>query len=426
MLANEMGAQAPTMSRLPTSTDSIDMPSVRRNSSPQRASAPSATETGETRPTPVEVESRELTLERTPPSSGGLPLPLAPSKLEQLPQRLLAYRVGDLLEFDERSELGQLSKTTCAAMAQGTGNPLYATLYAQQAAYRMGSATRAAVERARNDVKADRARREHAEHARAAYATARRNWASTVQSCFAAKPRDVMQINFVAELASELGRTDLSVTVLRWGLAQFPNNRLMRLKLAEVLLQGRPLAPDSTDDALLEAGILKRINPEDSRPRVIIAKALLLRAGELIRRGELAGGHSAHQAALDELRQEPAVNDPLILAMVEYSLGNAAESSAAIKTYLDGRRGRDVEARLAEVYAWRGELDLAHECLEQILARNIHDHGLCHVAHSRFMANMLGDRRWMSLLSRMNRAPDQLAAIPLEIRLPDDLGQESA
>lgn len=425
MFAHEMGAQAPTMSRFSTSTDSIDMPPVRRNSSPQRASAPSATETGEIRPTPVDVESRELTCERTPPSSGGLPMPLARSKLEQLPQTMLAYRVGDLLEFDERSDLGEASKTTRAAMAQGTSNPLYATLHAQQAAYRMGSVTRAAVERARNDVKADRASREHAERARAAYAAARKNWASTVQRCFEAKPRDVMQINFAADLASELGRTDLAVTVLRWGLAQFPNDRLMRLKLAEVLLQVRPLAPDSTDDALLEARIVKEINPKDSRPRVIIAKALLLRAGELIRRGELAGAHSAHQAALDELRQEPAVNDPLILAMVEHSLGNEAESSAAIKTYLDGRRGRDVEARLAEVYAWRGELVLAHECLEKILARNIHDHGLCQVAHSRFMASMLGDSRWMSLLSRMNRAPDQLAAIPLEIRLPD-AGQASA
>jgi hypothetical protein len=55
------------------------------------------------------------------------------------------------------------------------------------------------------------------------------------------------------------------------------------------------------------------------------------------------------------------------------------------------------------------------QCLEQVLERNIHDPGLCHVVHSRFMDDIHGDRRWLPLLTRMNRSADQLAAIPLEI-----------
>ena len=370
-----------------------------------------------------------LTCEKPMPPSGGHVMPLAESRLEQLPAAILAYGVGDLLEFDERSDLGVASATTHAAMALGTSNPLYANLYEEHAACRklaaglelVGRALKLkAVRLAREDVEAERAGRS----SRVAYADARKKWARTVQTTYAANPRNVMHITSVAKLLGELGRTDVAVQVLRWGLAQFPKDHFARLQLAQLLMQVRPpvgsmVLPDPTKEAITEARILEELNPKDPRPRVIIAKALLLQARDLIRKGDqAAGGHSAHAAALAELRREPAVNDPLILAMVEHSLGNETESAAAIKTYLDGRHGRPVDAQLAEVYAWRGELGLAHKCLEPILERNIHDNGLCQVAHSRFMDNMQGDSRWLPLLFRMNRAPDQLAAIRLEIQLP--------
>lgn len=400
------------------------MPSVRRNSSPQRTSDPSANETGETKPTqPEEAESRELTCEQTPPLSGGLLLPLALSKLERLPPILLAHGVGDLLEFDERSNLGAASKTTHAAMCLGSTHPLYARLYALQAAYRMNGATKDAVKLAQDKVKADRARREKAECARAAFAVARKSWAATVQRTFAADPHGVLSVSPAATLLGELGRTDTAVQVLRWFLPQCPKDGFARLQLAETLLQARPsvqsgVLTDPAEEAIAEARVLKERDPRDPRPRVLIARGLLLQARELIRRGDHARGLAAQASALAELREDPAVDDLLTLAMVEHSLGHETESASAIKTYLDTRRGRPNDARLAEVYAWRREPALALDCLERILERNIHDHGLCHVAQSRFMDGIHGDKRWLPLLSRMNRAPDQLAAIPLEIELP--------
>ncbi|MDF2467023.1 MAG: hypothetical protein K0Q43_5258 [Ramlibacter sp.] len=410
------------------------MQSVRRKSNESHSPSPSAKGTdGAERD---ELASRELTCEKTRPSSGGRLLPL--SRFERLPPAMLAYEVGDLLEFDERSDLGQASKTTNAAMALGTSHPLYAKLYAEQVACRKLaagvelvdraiklSAAKDSVKLARDSVDADRASREKAERARAAYAIARKDWACRVQRAFTAKPRDVMQITSGAQLLSELGRTDAAIQLLRWGLKEFPNDRFARLQLAEVLVQARPPAdsavlPDPTDQAITEARTLKNINPKGPRPRVIIARALLLQARDLSRKGDHAGSVSAAAAALGELSDEPAVNDPLTLAMVEHSLGHKVESAAAIKTYLDSRRGREPDAKLAEVYAWRGEPKLAVECLKQVLARNIHDPALCHVAHSRFMDNLRSDPRWLPLLSRMNRAPDQLAAIPLEIQTPPD------
>lgn len=397
---------------------------VRRKSNASEYPASSAEKTNNTER--AVAVSPELSCEKSPPlSSGGL-LPL--SRLEQLPAAFLAYEVGDLLEFDERSDLGEASKKTRAAMALGTNHPLYAQMYAEQAAYRQLAVGVKMVDKrklARKNVNDDRAKREKAERTRAGYANARKTWARTVQKDFAANPRDVTQIGFAADLAGELGRVDLAVKVLRWGLEQFPAYHSARLQLAEVLLQARPptgavVLPDPTTEAITEASILKRLNPMDPKPRVVIARALLLQARDLSRTGNDAGGHAALAAALAELREEPAVTDPLTLAMIEHSLGHEPESAAALKTYLDGRRGRPMDAKLAEVYAWRGEPKLAVECLERILERNIHDHGLCQVAHSRFMDDIHDDKRWLPLLSRMNRAPDQLAAVALDIQLPGD------
>jgi tetratricopeptide (TPR) repeat protein len=347
------------------------------------------------------------------------------STLEQLPPAMLAFQVGDLLEFDERSNLAEASTTTHAAMALGTTHPLYANLYAETEAFRKlaagaGPSAKDAVKRARANVDADRARREKAERSRVAYADARKNLACRLQRDFAFHPRDVMQISLVARMLGELGRTDAAIQALKRGLELFPQDRYGRLQLANVLLQARPpvdpaVAPDPTQEAIAQARILKKSDPKDARPRVIIARALLLQARDLIRKGDQAGGRSAQAAALAELREEPSVNDHLTLAMIEHSLGHELECVAAMKTYLDGRRGRPVDARLAEVHAWRGEPTPALQCLEQVLERNIHDPGLCHVVHSRFMDDIHGDRRWLPLLTRMNRSADQLAAIPLEI-----------
>jgi hypothetical protein len=408
---------------------------VRKSIAPPKPN-PSAEETQTNATERDEPEADALRCEKPPQLSEGCLLPLALSSLEQLPPAMLAFQMGDFLEFDERSDLGEASKTTHAAMALGTTHPLYAKLYSEQAACRKLvagmelvdraiklAAAKDAVKLARDNVNADRAKREKSERSRAAYADARKTWAQKVQRAFAAKPRNVMQISFVAGLAGELGRTDLAVQVLRWGLAQFPKDQFARLQLAELLLQARPPVnsvdlPDPTKEAIAEASILKKLNPKDSRPRVVIARALLLQARDLIRKGDQAGGHSAQAAALAELREEPAVDDPLTLAMVEHSLGHEPESAAALKTYLDNRGGRPVDAKLAELHAWRGEPKLAMECLEQVLERNIHDRGLCHVAHSRFMDDIHSHEHWLPMLSRMNRAPDQLAAIPLEIHLP--------
>jgi len=394
---------------------------------------------GETNATErVELAATALTCEKSPSPSGGRLLPLAAlTGLEQLPPAMLAFQVGDLLEFDERSNLAEASTTTHAAMALGTTHPLYANLYAETAACRklaagVGLVDRAiniaaakdAVKLARESVDSDRARREKAERSRVAFADARKNWACRLQRDFAFHPRHVMQISLVAKMLGELGRTDAAIQALKRGLELFPQDLYGRLQLAEVLLQARPpvdsaVSPDPTQEAITQARILKKIDPRDARPRVIIARALLLQARDLIRKGDQTGGQSAQAAALAELREEPEGNDPLTLAMIEHSLGHELECAVAMKTYLDSRRGRPVDARLAEVHVWRGEPTPAVQCLEQVLERNIHDPGLCHVAHSRFMDDIHSDKRWQPLLSRMNRSADRLAAIPLEIHLPE-------
>lgn len=372
------------------------------------------------------VPTSALTCDPTEPPSKGLLLPLGKAGV---PVAILAYNIGDFLEFEERSNFGAACVFTRAAMASGTSHPLYAKLYLAQAAYRqlltgvelLQAATALAV--AKESVKADRTKRENEERIRAGYADVRKNWAFKLQSAFAANPRDPVHLSSTAKLLGELGRTDSAVQVLRWGLLQFPKDRFARLQLAGLLLQVRPPAhspePNAhTDEAITQARLLKDLTPNDSRPRAIIARALLLDARELNAKGNEAAALAARQAALAELRTLPEGSESLTLAMVEHSVGYAAESAAALETHLRKSRGLPVDVKLAEVYAWRGEPDLALACLEQALEGSIHDPGLCYVAHSPFMDNIRGEERWLKLQRRMNRAPDQLEAIPCTIHLP--------
>lgn len=409
---------------------------VRRGSKTTPLPTPSTPETKEVQS--QASGSRELTCEQLPPPpQGGHLVPLGNgSGFNRLPAALLAYRVGDFLEFEERASFGEVCSASRAAMALGTIHPLYQKLYVALAVFRqlMTAATpsqsavdraeaKGAVMRASQTVKADRALREKQEHSRATYAQARKAWAGKVQRAFLARPRDAMNISAAAKLLGELGRMDEAVRVLRWGLEQFPNDRFARRQLAEILVQaGEPTrsagSPEHACEAIDEARILKKLSPNDSRPRVIIARALLLRARELMNKGQPQPAVADLRAALAELREEPPVDDLLTLAMIEHSLGNQNESDNALKTYLRQPGLHAVDGKLAEAYAWRGETRLAFQCLEQALEHNIHHSDLCQAAHSPFMDQLRGDARWLPLQRLMNRAPDQLAATTFEIDLP--------
>lgn len=319
---------------------------------------------------------------------------LLPLTLEQLPRPVVAFHIGDSLEFAERAHLGAASTTTHAAMALGSANEQYRAVLASQAA---NPRSQADVDAARAAVKQDRAFRT----AQARFRTGTRNWAGQIQRALHAAPDSALHRADAAKILTRLGRRDEAVDVLRASLMDRPQSQPFRWLLAATLLQeGKPGQPAKPAQALEEA---MRLEPRNAQARLIMARAHLLMGNP--------------QAARDEMLRLPAVNDPLTLSMVEHTLGNAAASDAALQSHLDKMQGRP-DARIAEARAWRGETALAIACLREAMACDLHDEGLWNAPHSAFMSSLRQHPDWPATLHRMCRSPAQLADIALEVPLP--------
>ena len=68
--------------------------------------------------------------------------------------------------------------------------------------------------------------------------------------------------------------------------------------------------------------------------------------------------------------------------------------------------------------AWRGNSDLAFKYLE--IARVEQDPGLSDVAFEPFFASVHKDPRWLPMLRKLGMAPEQLAAVKFDVRIPGE------
>lgn len=360
----------------------------------------------------IETErTQELTLGRSASLAPGTPTadPDRHAGLERMPSALLSLRVADFLEFDERACFGMASKAIAAAMASGSSHPVYAQFYQAKALLRqlqfspVANAEQLAaavdnVARAKGAVSAERTGRKHTERQRAEFAATKASWARTVEGRFAASPQSAIAASDAVQLLCELGRPHAAIGLAKWRLANFPTDAFACRQLAEAYLQAR-----LPDEACSQARVLLAMTPADQRARVVMARALMLK-----------GDFSSSLAALND----GPVLDALTLSMVKDSLGHPEESAAALRLHRHKNRGLPASARVAEVHAWRGELDAARACIEEVISHNIHHADLSFVAHSPFAQQLWADERGLSLLKRMNRAPDQLCEIPFTFHLP--------
>jgi serine/threonine-protein kinase len=85
-------------------------------------------------------------------------------------------------------------------------------------------------------------------------------------------------------------------------------------------------------------------------------------------------------------------------AIVQHSLGDAGASDAALNEMIE-TWGAQGAYQIAEVYAFRGEIDLAFDWLDQ--AYDIHDPGMTHLLVDPLLANLHDDPRWEPLLDKM-------------------------
>jgi len=87
-------------------------------------------------------------------------------------------------------------------------------------------------------------------------------------------------------------------------------------------------------------------------------------------------------------------------AMVEHSLGHAAESQRVLDVILAKPYVMQASYQVAQIFAWRGDADRAFEWLGH--AAEHHDAGLIYVKYDRLLRNLHEDPRWKPWLAKMN------------------------
>jgi tetratricopeptide (TPR) repeat protein len=129
----------------------------------------------------------------------------------------------------------------------------------------------------------------------------------------------------------------------------------------------------------------------------------------LLLKGDYPGALAATEKESSEFWRMAFLPIPL------HALGRKAESDAALAEIIR-KNEKDAAYNIAQVLAYRGEANRAFEWLDKAIAYN--DAGLTDVAFDPLLANLHKDRRWLPFLRKIGKAPEQLAAIKFDVKLP--------
>jgi serine/threonine protein kinase/tetratricopeptide (TPR) repeat protein len=197
-------------------------------------------------------------------------------------------------------------------------------------------------------------------------------------------PGDSLVISYAAGLASTLGRFDEAIALQKQALERDPLNRTDLYNLGfRLLAAGRAKEAEASFRSYIE------LNPKGYGAHAQLGDALLMQG-----RGE---------AALAEYTQEADASGRLAgQAMAHYFLGHHGQSDAALAElkakYADQARA------IANVHAFRGEVDLAFARLEQ--AYENRDPDLAYLKPDWALHPLHGDPRWGALMRKMGLPPD--------------------
>ena len=211
-------------------------------------------------------------------------------------------------------------------------------------------------------------------------------------------PKNDYVLGQAALLAKSLGRVDLAAGILRNQLARDPLMPNVHSDLCQAYIDLNRL-----DEAIAECRNALVLAPNRIIPHFLLSQAFLLKG-------------DARQA-LEEARKEPFdVLQWLGEAMALHALGDRAGSDAALARAVD-KYAKEAPYNIAGVEAWRGNVDSAFTWLDK--AVEYKDGGLTAIATDPFLARLRSDPRWMPFLRTLGKAPEQLAAIPFDVELPD-------
>jgi TolB-like protein/Tfp pilus assembly protein PilF len=210
------------------------------------------------------------------------------------------------------------------------------------------------------------------------------------------EPTNIAIIGTAALLYSSLGRFDEATAFNEFTVRRDPVSAVGHSNLGlNYISAGR------WDDAIDSFNTALRLNPGYSGTMYKIGIAQLLK-------GE-------PRAALESMQKEESVWGVIGLSMVYHALGQDGDSDEALATLID-EYGRGWAYNIAYVQAYRGDVDLAFEWLDK--AVEFKDSGLSEILREKMFSNLYDDPRWLPFLKQINYAPEQLAEIQFNVKLP--------
>jgi eukaryotic-like serine/threonine-protein kinase len=184
----------------------------------------------------------------------------------------------------------------------------------------------------------------------------------------------------VSDLESIHGRLDEAIKINQQLLDRDPLDAMTLTALASLQFDIQRF-----EESVATSRRLIQQSPEFTGARSQLSLALLYR------------GHP--DMALRAVEQETDAESRLAtLPFVYWSLGRRTESDAALAK-LVATHANDDAYSIAEIYAYRGELDRSFEWLDR--AFRLRDAGMARLKHDLLLRNVSGDPRYRTLLTRM-------------------------
>jgi adenylate cyclase len=222
--------------------------------------------------------------------------------------------------------------------------------------------------------------------------------ARSYEHALALEPTNIDIIGNAATLAQFLGRLDTASALDEYANARDPVNAPGHANLGTTYLYAGRL-----NEALESYRTALSLSPDAGSVQYSIGVVLLLK-------GDPAAALAATQKESNEVFRM------IGLPMVWHALRKKAESDAAL-TELIRVYGKEAAYNVAYVLAYRGEADRAFEWLDKAAA--YHDPGLATIVVNPLFANIHQDPRWLPFLRKVGKAPEQLAAIKFDVKLPN-------
>jgi serine/threonine protein kinase/tetratricopeptide (TPR) repeat protein len=202
-------------------------------------------------------------------------------------------------------------------------------------------------------------------------------------------------IGNAAMFLQNLGRSDEAIAATLYQLEQDPANPRIPYNLTSTYYYA-----GYWDEAVAMGRRTLAMSPARTGVRSVMALALL-------HKGDARGG-------LEQVRTEPSDQWRLpALAMVQHALGAKASSDSALAEMI-ARFGGEGALAVASVFAYRGEADSAFHWLD----RAANQGGVSDITIDPAFRRLHRDARWLRLLHKLGKAPEQLSAIRFRLAIP--------